>query len=116
MLGGLYAFVVNDDSAQGFLLFNEVWIFQRNLQRIVEFGAFVSVLPNKDGLLHISQICTDRSQKVTDIINEGQELEVLVADIDKQGRVKLEWPARPVKEKTEATAEHVADVGHEDQE
>ncbi len=91
-------------------------LYSGKVQRIVEFGAFVSVLPNKDGLLHISQICTDRSQKVTDIINEGQELEVLVADIDKQGRVKLEWPARPVKEKTEATAEHVADVGHEDQE
>jgi polyribonucleotide nucleotidyltransferase len=42
-------------------------------------------------LLHISQICSDRSQKIDDLIQEGQELSVFVAGVDKQGRVKLEW-------------------------
>ncbi len=84
-------------------------LYQGKVARIVDFGAFITVLPGKDGLLHISQICTDRSQKVTDVIQEGQELEVLVADIDKQGRVKLEWPARPVKEKSAPVNEVVAE-------
>jgi polyribonucleotide nucleotidyltransferase len=84
-------------------------LYQGKVARIVDFGAFITVLPGKDGLLHISQICTDRSQKVTDVIQEGQEIEVLVADIDKQGRVKLEWPARPVKEKSAPADEVVAE-------
>ena len=59
------------------------------------------MLPGKDGLLHISQICADRSQKVEDVLKEGQEISVYVAGIDKQGRVKLEWkdkPGAPAKE------------------
>jgi len=61
------------------------------VSKIVDFGAFINVLPGKDGLLHISQICADHNQKVTDVISEGQELTVFVSGIDKQGRVKLEW-------------------------
>jgi polyribonucleotide nucleotidyltransferase len=80
-------------------------LYQGKVQRIVDFGAFVSVLPNKDGLLHISQICHNRSQKVTEVIHEGQEIEVLVVDIDKQGRVKLEWPGRPAKPEEATPAE-----------
>ena len=72
-------------------------LYKGKVLRIVDFGAFINLLPNKDGLLHISQICQDRAQKVTDVIQEGQDIEVLVVGIDKQGRVKLEWPARPVK-------------------
>lgn len=80
-------------------------LYQGTVQRIVDFGAFVSVLPNKDGLLHISQICHNRSQKVTDVLNEGQAIEVLVVDVDKQGRVKLEWPGRPAKPEEPVVAE-----------
>lgn len=76
-------------------------IYKGKVARIVDFGAFISLLPNKDGLLHISQICHSRSQKMTDVIAEGQEIEVLVTDIDKQGRVKLEWPGRPAKPQEE---------------
>ena len=65
------------------------------ISKIVEFGAFINLLPGKDGLLHISQICAERSQKVEDVIQEGQEIEVFVAGIDKQGRVKLEWKSKP---------------------
>lgn len=77
-------------------------LYKGKVLRIVDFGAFINLLPNKDGLLHISQICSDRAQKVTDIIQEGQELEVLVVDIDKQGRIKLEWPGRPAKQEKAA--------------
>lgn len=66
------------------------------ITKLVEFGAFINLLPGKDGLLHISQICSDRNQKVESVLKEGQMLEVLIAGVDKQGRVKLEWINKPV--------------------
>jgi polyribonucleotide nucleotidyltransferase len=63
--------------------------------KIVDFGAFIQLLPNKDGLLHISQICENRTQKVEEVIKEGQPITVFVAGVDKQGRVKLEWKEKP---------------------
>ena len=63
--------------------------------KILEFGAFISLIPGKDGLLHISQICSERTQKVEDFLAEGQEIDVFVAGVDKQGRVKLEWKNKP---------------------
>jgi polyribonucleotide nucleotidyltransferase len=63
--------------------------------KLVDFGAFINLLPGKDGLLHISQICKARSQKVNEFLNEGDEVSVHVADIDKQGRVKLVWKRTP---------------------
>ena len=57
--------------------------------RIVEFGAFVNVLPNTDGLVHISQISDARIENVNDVLNEGQMVNVLVQDIDNRGRIKL---------------------------
>ena len=59
--------------------------------KLVDFGAFINLLPGKDGLLHISQITKHRSQKVAEFLKEGDEVTVFVADVDKQGRVKLEW-------------------------
>lgn len=75
------------------------------VSRIVEFGAFINLLPGKDGLLHISQICSDRNQKVEEVLKEGQEVTVFVAGIDKQGRVKLEWVDKPVSAQAPATAD-----------
>ena len=69
--------------------------YQGVVSKIVDFGAFINVLPGKDGLLHISQICQDRTQKVEQVLQEGQAIEVFVAGIDKQGRVKLEWKDKP---------------------
>jgi polyribonucleotide nucleotidyltransferase len=69
--------------------------YKGKIIKIVEFGAFINLLPGKDGLLHISQICTDRTQKVESILTEGQEIDVYVAGVDKQGRVKLEWVGKP---------------------
>lgn len=69
--------------------------YQGKVSKIVDFGAFINLLPGKDGLLHISQICSDRTQKVESVLAEGQEIEVFVAGVDKQGRVKLEWKDKP---------------------
>ena len=69
--------------------------YRGKVSKIVECGAFINLLPGKDGLLHISQICAERSQKVEEVLTEGQEIEVFVAGVDKQGRVKLEWKDKP---------------------
>ena len=75
--------------------------YHGKVSKIVDFGAFINLLPGKDGLLHISQICAERTQKVEEVLHEGQEIIVFVAGVDKQGRVKLEW-----KDKPEGTAKH----------
>ncbi|UAW97976.1 polyribonucleotide nucleotidyltransferase [Halopseudomonas nanhaiensis] len=64
-------------------------IYTGKVERIVDFGAFVSILPGKDGLVHISQIANQRIEKVTDVLQEGQEVRVLVLDVDNRGRIKL---------------------------
>lgn len=74
--------------------------------KIVDFGAFINLLPGKDGLLHISQICADRSGKVEDVLHEGQEIDVFVAGVDKQGRVKLEWKDKPSASVKEVAHDH----------
>ncbi len=57
--------------------------------RIVDFGAFVNILPGKDGLVHISQISEERVENVSDYLKEGQEVKVKVLDVDQRGRIKL---------------------------
>ena len=64
-------------------------IYVGKVERIVDFGAFVNILPGKDGLVHISQISDKRIEKVTDVLKEGQEVKVLVLDVDNRGRIKL---------------------------
>ncbi|MEM7100848.1 MAG: polyribonucleotide nucleotidyltransferase [Pseudomonadota bacterium] len=64
-------------------------IYHGKVERIVDFGAFVNILPGKDGLLHISQIAQERVEKVTDHLSEGQEVDVVVLDVDQRGRIKL---------------------------
>ena len=63
-------------------------IYQGKVVKIADFGAFVNILPGKDGLVHISQIAKERVEKATDYLSEGQEVEVLVLDVDR-GRIKL---------------------------
>ena len=55
----------------------------------MDFGAFVTILPGKDGLIHISQISDERVDKVSDRLNEGDVVKVKVLEIDRQGRVRL---------------------------
>jgi len=64
-------------------------IYEGKVVRVVDFGAFVNILPGKDGLLHISQISEERLEKVTDRINEGDVVRVKVLEVDKQGRMRL---------------------------
>src|SRR6185436_1851385 len=59
------------------------------VKKIMDFGAFVEILPGTDGLLHISEIAHDRIRAVTDVLNEGDELEVKVLDVDRTGKIKL---------------------------
>lgn len=61
--------------------------------RLMDFGAFVSILPGKDGLVHISQISEERVQKVSDKLAEGDTVRVKVLEVDKQGRVRLSMKA-----------------------
>ena len=64
-------------------------VYSGKVARIVDFGAFVNILPGKDGLLHISQIAEERVENVTDYLQEGQDVQVVVLDIDQRGRIKL---------------------------
>ena len=57
--------------------------------KIMDFGAFVNISPNKDGLVHISQISQERVENVRDVLTEGDEVKVKVLEVDRQGRVKL---------------------------
>ncbi len=55
----------------------------------MDFGAFVTILPGKDGLVHISQISNERVEKVSDKLSEGDIVKVKVLEVDRQGRVRL---------------------------
>jgi len=64
-------------------------IYVGKVVRIVDFGAFVSLMPGKDGLVHISQICNERVENVNDKLTMGQEVTVKVLEIDRQGKIRL---------------------------
>lgn len=64
-------------------------IYTGKVVRITEFGAFVEILPNLDGLVHISQLDSQRVEKVEDIVRLGDEITVMVTDIDSQGKIRL---------------------------
>jgi polyribonucleotide nucleotidyltransferase len=64
-------------------------LYMARVVRVTDFGAFAEILPNVDGLIHISQLDHKRVRKVTDIVNEGDEVLVKVIEIDKDGRIRL---------------------------
>ncbi len=64
-------------------------IYQGKVVRIMDFGAFVEILPGKDGLIHISKLAKGRVEKVTDVVKEGDEVTVEVIEIDEKGRINL---------------------------
>ena len=64
-------------------------VYTGKVKKIMEYGAFVNILPGKDGLVHISQISNERVNNVRDVMSEGDDVQVKVLDIDGQGRVKL---------------------------
>jgi polyribonucleotide nucleotidyltransferase len=64
-------------------------IFEGKVIKIMNFGAFVSLTPGRDGLVHISQLSDERVENVTDVVKEGEIVKVKVLEVDKQGRVRL---------------------------
>ena len=63
--------------------------YEGEVVRVTDFGAFVNILPGKDGLVHISALDNDRVEKVTDVVNEGDMLQVKIIEVDRMGRVNL---------------------------
>ena len=68
-------------------------IYEGTVQRLLDFGAIVQLLPGKDGLLHISQIANERVNQVSDYLKEGQQVRVKVIEADEKGRVRLSMKA-----------------------
>jgi polyribonucleotide nucleotidyltransferase len=64
-------------------------IYRGTVKKVVDFGAFVEILPGTEGLVHISQLAKERVNRVTDIVQEGDEIQVKVLEIDKQGKIRL---------------------------
>jgi polyribonucleotide nucleotidyltransferase len=79
-------------------------IYLGTVKRVVDFGAFVEILPGTEGLVHISQLAKERVNKVTDILNEGDKVAVKVIEIDKVGKIRLS--------RKEALGEHVPQDHH----
>ena len=74
-------------------------IYEGKVVKLMDFGAFVTILPGKDGLVHISQISEERVENVSDKLSEGDTIQVKVLEVDRQGRIRLSMKA--VHEKTE---------------
>ncbi|NKB62083.1 MAG: polyribonucleotide nucleotidyltransferase [Gammaproteobacteria bacterium] len=68
-------------------------IYEGKVVRLMDFGAFVNILPGRDGLVHISQISNERVNQVSDVLKEGDTVTVKVLEVDKQGRVRLSMKA-----------------------
>jgi polyribonucleotide nucleotidyltransferase len=68
-------------------------IYEGRVAKLMDFGAFVTILPGKDGLVHISQISDERVERVSDYLKEGEVVKVKVLEIDKQGRIRLSMKA-----------------------
>jgi polyribonucleotide nucleotidyltransferase len=66
-------------------------VYEGTVKRIMDFGAFVEILPGKEGLVHISKLSRQRIAQVTDVLKEGQEIPVKLTEIDKMGRLNLSY-------------------------
>jgi polyribonucleotide nucleotidyltransferase len=68
-------------------------VYEGRVAKIMDFGAFVTILPGKDGLVHISQMSDKRVEKVEDVVKEGQHVRVKVLEVDRQGKIRLSMKA-----------------------
>jgi polyribonucleotide nucleotidyltransferase len=82
-------------------------IYMGKVMRIMNFGAFVEILPGKEGLVHISKLDIKRVEKVEDVVNIGDEILVKVTEIDKQGRINLSRKDAMTPEEPEKTTEEI---------
>jgi polyribonucleotide nucleotidyltransferase len=64
-------------------------IYRGTVRRVVDFGAFVEIMPGTDGLVHISQLANERVRQVTDVVKEGDVIDVKVLEVDKSGKIRL---------------------------
>ena len=95
--GKVFVAAVNSESAQkaidmieGIVAVAEVGkVYTGKVTRLMNFGAFVEILPGKEGLVHISQLSTERVEKVEDVVSVGDEIAVKVVEIDQKGRINL---------------------------
>lgn len=88
-------------------------IYKGKVTRLADFGAFVAIVGNKEGLVHISQIAEERVEKVSDYLQVGQEVTVKVVEIDRQGRIRLTMKDLAPKQETEAESAPVEDISEE---
>ena len=82
-------------------------VYTGRVARIVDFGAFVNILPGKDGLVHISQIANQRVENVSDHLSEGDQVRVKVLDVDQRGRIKLS-----IKALLDEEAQQIEEIGN----
>jgi polyribonucleotide nucleotidyltransferase len=68
-------------------------IYKGTVKRIMDFGAFVEIMPGKEGLVHVSMLSAERVESPYDVVKEGQEIEVKLTDVDRMGRLNLATPA-----------------------
>jgi polyribonucleotide nucleotidyltransferase len=68
-------------------------VYEGKVVKLMDFGAFVTILPGRDGLVHISQISHERVENVSDKLKEGDNIKVKVLEVDKQGRIRLSMKA-----------------------
>tara|TARA_B110000977_G_scaffold44751_1_gene60854 strand:- start:711 stop:2813 length:2103 start_codon:yes stop_codon:yes gene_type:complete len=80
-------------------------IYEGKVAKIMDFGAFVNIMPGRDGLVHISQISNERVENVTDVLSEGEMVTVKVLEVDKQGRIRLSMKAVAEETAAEPAAE-----------
>ncbi|MFA7293014.1 MAG: S1 RNA-binding domain-containing protein, partial [Rhodocyclaceae bacterium] len=78
-------------------------IYEGTVLKLLDFGAIVSIMPGRDGLLHISQIANERVEKVSDKLKEGQQVRVKVLEADEKGRVRLSMKGLATEEAAPAT-------------
>ena len=90
-------------------------VYKGTVVKIVDFGAFVNILPGKDGLLHISEISAERTEDVNAVLSEGQEIDVKLIGFDR-GKMKLSVKALAKAEESEAKAEETEEAPKENQE
>ena len=84
-------------------------IYEGPVVKLADFGAFINILPGKDGLLHISQISHERVERVSDHLKEGQVVRVKVLEVDEKGKMKLSMKAVAAEEKAAAEAQAAAE-------
>ena len=84
-------------------------VYKGKVTRLADFGAFVAIVGNKEGLVHISQIAEERVEKVSDYLQVGQEVMVKVVEIDRQGRIRLTMKDLAPKQEAESNQEELAE-------